>query len=135
MLSLKQLKSAEKNAAQQQQVIAELNVLVKDIERCEKTILDLKVRLESVNAKHQDRKTTRDDIAYLSDLLDCAKRKLAWEKHIASLQKRTPTVLERLTRFIGDAQAPSSQPIQAEMLHALQRLQAAMQRLQQIKPT
>jgi hypothetical protein len=134
MLSIKQLKSEEKSAAQQQQVIAELNTLVKDIERCEKTIVELKARLESVNAKHQGRKTTREDIAYLSDLLDCAKRKLAWEKQIASLQKRTPDVLERLTKLIDDPQAPSSQPIQTDMLQALQRLQAAMQRLQQIKP-
>ena len=133
MLSLKQLRSAEKGAAHQQQVITELNVLVKDIERCEKTILDLKARLESVNLMHQGRKTTRDDIAYLSDLLDCAKRKLAWEKHIASLQKRTPAVLERLTRLMNDPQAPHSDQVQADMLQALQRLQAAMQRLQQIK--
>jgi hypothetical protein len=133
MVSLKQLKSAGKTAAQQQQVVAELNALVKDIERCERTIVDLKAHLESVNVKHQGRTTTREDIAYLADLLDCAKRKLAWEKQIASLQKRTPPLLERMTRLTSDPQAPPSEQAHADLLEALKRLQAAMGRLQQIK--
>ena len=39
-MSLKQL--IEKSVAQQRQVISEINTLVKDIERCEKIIADLK---------------------------------------------------------------------------------------------
>src|SRR4026209_286472 len=106
MSSLKQYKLAEKSLAQQQQVIGELDLIVKDIERCEKTILDLKSELEAVNQKHQARKTTRDDIAYLEDLLKCAHKKLTWEKHIASLKKRTPDLLARMSKLVNDAQNP-----------------------------
>jgi len=133
MSSLKQFKLAEKNAARQQQVIAELDALVKDIERCEKTILDLKGELEAVNRKHQARKTTREDIAYLEDLLKCAHKKLTWEKHIASLKKRTPDVLQRMAALINDPQTPPNEEIRAGMLRALQRVQAAMERLENVK--
>jgi hypothetical protein len=135
MLSLKQLKFAEKAVAQQQQVILELATLVKDIERCDKTITTLKTELEEVNTKHQNRTTTRDDIAYLTDLLKCANKKLAWEKQMASLQKRTPALLERMTKLINDPQAPPSDEMRAQMLHALQTLQAAMEKLQAVKVT
>jgi hypothetical protein len=133
MLSLKQLKLAEKSAAQQRQVVAELNTIVRDIERCDKTINDLKLELEAVNTKHAGRRTTRDDIAYLTALLDCAKKKLAWEKQIASLHKRTPEVLERMNRLINDPAAPMPDEPRAEMLSALQRVQAAMEHLQSAK--
>ena len=69
MSSLKKLKLAQKSVLHQQQVILELEALVKDIERCEKTIIDLKTELETVNSTHQGRRTTRADIAYLTDLL------------------------------------------------------------------
>jgi predicted RND superfamily exporter protein len=133
MSSFKQYKLAEKSAARQQQVIAELDALVKDIERCEKTILDLKGELEVVNQKHQGRKTTRQDIAYLEDLLKCAHKKLTWEKHIASLKKRTPAILETMSALINDAQAPPNDEIRTGMLRALQRVQAAMERLENVK--
>src|SRR5262245_56820485 len=106
MPSLKQLKAEQKAAGQQLQVIEELQTLVRDIERAENTISSLKTELEAVNVKHQGRKTTREDIAYLTDLLKCANKKLAWEKQIASLQKRTPSIMERMTRLINDPSAP-----------------------------
>ena len=133
MLSLKQLKLAEKSAVQQRQIVAELNAIVRDIERCDKTVNELKLELDAVNAKHAGRRTTRDDIAYLTDLLDCAKKKLAWEKQIASLRKRTPEVLERMNRLINDPVTPMPDELRAEMLSALQRVQAAMAHLQSAK--
>ena len=133
MSSLKQYKLAEKSLARQQEVIAELDTLVKDIERCEKTILDLKSELEAVNQKHQGRKTTREDIAYLEDLLRCAHKKLTWEKQIASLKKRTPVLLQKMSTLINDVQTPPTREIRDGMLRALQRVQAAMERLENVK--
>jgi hypothetical protein len=133
MSSLKNLKLAEKAANEQLQVILELETLVKDIERCEKTIVGLNQQLQSVNSKYQGRRTTREDIAYLTDLLECAKRKLAWEKNIASLQKRTPAVLEKMSQLIHDPQNPPSEESRAAMLASLQAVQAAMERLQSVK--
>ena len=133
MLSTKQLKLAEKAALEQRQVISQLNTLVKDIDRCEKTITGLKLELDAVNAKHQGRNSTREDIAYLTDLLECAKKKLAWEKQMASLQKRTPAILETMTRLMNDPHAPPAEQTRADMLQALQAIQAAMERLNQVK--
>jgi predicted RNase H-like nuclease (RuvC/YqgF family) len=133
MATLKQLKEAEKNAVKQLQVIEELNSLVKDIERCEKSIVDLRNELEAVNQKHAARKTTREDIAYLEDLLKCANKKLTWEKHMASLKKRTPELLERITKLMNDPEAPPSDAIRAGMLQALQGVSAAMERLEKVK--
>jgi hypothetical protein len=133
MASLKEYKLAARSAAQQQQVIGELDGLVKDIERCEKTIVDLKAELETVNQKHLGRKTTREDIAYLEDLLKCAHKKLTWEKHISSLKKRTPATLQKMAELISDPQTPPSEEMRAGMLRALQAVQAAMERLEQIK--
>ena len=133
MSSIKEIKLAQKIAIEQQQVVLELNTLVADIERCEKTILGLKSELETVNRKHQNRQTTRDDIAYLEDLLRCAKKKLAWEKHIASLQKRTPALLERISGFMMDPKIPPADEVRVQMVNALQSVQAAMERLQNVK--
>jgi chromosome segregation ATPase len=133
MSSLKQLKTEQKLAGQQLQVIQELQTLVKDIERAENTITTLKTELEAVNVKHQGRKTTRDDIAYLTDLLKCANKKLAWEKQIASLQKRTPAIMERMEKLINDPSAPGDNAPRQAMLASLQKVQAAMERLQGVK--
>ena len=133
MSSLKQLKAEQKIAGQQLEVIRELETLVKDIERAENTITTLKAELEEVNIKHQGRKTTRDDIAYLQDLLRCANRKLAWEKQIASLQKRTPSIMERMSKLINDPSAPADNAARTAMLASLQKVQAAMERLQGVK--
>ena len=132
MASLRDLKLAQKAANEQRRVISELKTLVADIERCEKTIVDLKQELEVVNSKYQGRRTTREDVAYLTDLLECAKKKLAWEKIIASLQKRTPQLLERMSKLIHDPQNAPSEETRSEMLSSLQTVQAAMERLQNV---
>jgi hypothetical protein len=120
---------AEKRAAEQQRVILELNGLVKSIERCVKTITELKSELEEVNAAHQGARTTRQEIDYLTALLKCAHKKLAWEKQLASLQKRTPELLEQMGRLLNDPEAPPDDPFREEMLRALHGVQAAMERL------
>jgi len=128
--SIKQLKLEEKSAAQQRQVIQELKGLVKDIERSEKTITALNRELAEVNARHQGPRNTRQDIAYLTDLLECAKKKLAWEKQIASLQKHAPGLMDQMARIISDPKAPPSSETRDQILAALQAIQSAMQRLQ-----
>jgi len=65
--------------------------------------------------------------------LECAKKKLAWEKIIASLQKRTPQLLERMSKLIHDPQNTPSEETRSEMLGSLQSVQAAMERLQNVK--
>ena len=135
MSSLKQLKLEQKSAAQQQQVVVDLNAIVKDIERSEKTILALNRDLQAINKKFQGPRSTRDDVEYLAGLLDCAKRKLAWEKQISSLQKRTPDLMERMTSILHDPKAPPSAEMRDQMLHALQAIQAAMERLQTANST
>jgi hypothetical protein len=131
--SLKQIKLAEKAAGQSRLVVADLQSLVKDIERCEKTMTALKTELAEVNSKHQGPRNTREDIAYLTALLDCAKKKLAWEKNIASLQKRTPDILGKMMSLLNDPQSPPPEEVRNQMLASLQSVQAAMERLQQIK--
>ena len=133
MSSIKELRLAEKSIVLQEQVISELNTLVHDIERCEKTILDLQSELGAVNAKYPTPRTTRQDIAYLTDLLKCANKKLAWEKQIASMQKRTPATLEKMARLLDDPKNPPSDAMREQMLRALQGVQAAMGRLQNLK--
>ncbi len=131
--SIKDIKQAGKSVVWQQQVISELNVLVRDIERCEKTILDLQSELAAVNARYPSPRTTRQDIGYLTDLLKCANKKLAWEKQIASMQKRTPGTLERMAQLLNDPKNPPADDMRANMLQALQGVQLAMQRLQGVK--
>src|SRR5215471_7616204 len=120
MSSIKDLKLEQKAALQHQKVISELNTLVKDIERCEKTMTHLKDELEAANAKYPGPRTTRDDVAYLTALLECAKKKLAWEKQIASLQKRTPELLQEMMGFINDPKNPPPDPVRAAMLLTLE---------------
>jgi hypothetical protein len=129
----KQYKLAEKAAVQQRQVVAELEALVKSIERSEKTVTELKNELEAVQSKYQVRKTTQEEIAYLTDLLKCANKKLSWEKQIASLQKKTPAVLEDVTRVLNDSKNPPNEEMRASMARALQLVQASMQRLESVK--
>jgi hypothetical protein len=133
MQSIKDLKLAEKSVALQRQVVSELNTLVGDIERCEKTIVYLQSELVAVNAKYPSPRTTRQDIAYLTDLLKCANKKLAWEKQIASMQKRTPVTLERMAQLLNDPKNPPVDEMRAEMLRALQLVQVAMERLRNMK--
>jgi hypothetical protein len=133
MSSLKQFKRIEKGAAQQERVIVDLNGIAKAIERCEQTITSLQNELAEINTRHSNRKTTREDIAYLEDLLKCANKKLVWERNIASLQKRTPAVLESVSRLMNDPQLPPNEELRNEMLKSLQAMQAAMERLQNAK--
>lgn len=113
VISSKQIKEAERSLTQQQHLVGELNALVKDIERCENIMGGLKSKLEAANEKFQGQRTTRQEIDYLTILLDCAKKKLAWEKQLASLQKRTPQILENMTAIMNGAQNPPAEPIRA----------------------
>ena len=133
MVLLKQLRAEEKSASQQRQVLAELNGIVRDIERCEATISELQAELGQVNSRYQGPRNTRQDIAYLTALLSCAKKKLGWEKQIASLQKRTPAVLQQMSALLNDPLNPPAEQTRNQMLHALQKVQAAMERLQTVK--
>ena len=133
MKSVKQLKLAEKVAQQQQELIAELQDLVRDIDRCEKTIVTLKTDLQQVNEKHAARQTTQDDVNYLEDLLACAKRKLVWEKQMTSLQKRTPVLMQRLEAAVNHPESSPDENTLAALLSALHQVQAAMNRLQEAK--
>ena len=126
-----QLRLARKSAGEQKLLLAELNSLLKDIERCERTIQDLKSELEKINTRHQGPRTTREDIAYLTDLLACAKKKLNWEKQLSGLQKRTPQALESLMKLLNDPKNPPSEETRNDMLRVLQGIQATMERLQQ----
>jgi uncharacterized protein YoxC len=130
MSTLQRLKQAQKAAAQQQQVISELNALVNDIDRCQNSISSLKRELEAANSKYQGQRTTREDIAYLTDLLECAKKKLAWEKQMTSLQKRTPLLLEKMNQLFHDAHNPPTEELREQMVRALQSVQTAMEGLQ-----
>jgi hypothetical protein len=129
----KQYKLAEKAVLQQRQVVEELEALVNSIDRCEKTITELKNELEAVQAKYQTRRTTQEEIAYLTDLLKCAHKKLSWEKQIASLQKKTPAILDDVTRVINDPKNPPTDDMRASMLRALHLVQGSMQRLEGVK--
>ncbi len=135
MVSLRQIAAEEKGLARQRQVLSELNSIVRDIERCEKTMTDLQRELAEANSKYQRPRTTREDVAYLTILLTCAKKKLGWEKQIGSLQKRTPSILEQLVALLNDPQAPPAAETRAQMLASLQRVQAAMERLQALTPS
>jgi len=134
MSSIKDLKLEQKAALQHQKLISELSTLVRDIERCEGTMANLKAELETANAKYPSPRTTRDDVAYLTALLECAKKKLAWEKQIASLQKRTPEVLQQMTNFLNDVKNAPNEANRARMLECLQSVQVAMERLQAVTP-
>ncbi len=135
MVSLRQIAAEEKGVARQRQVLSELNSIVRDIERCEKTMMDLQRELGEANTKYQRPRTTREDVAYLSILLACAKKKLGWEQQIGSLQKRTPSILEQLVALLNDPQAPPAAETRNQMLASLQRVQAAMERLQALTPS
>lgn len=133
MTSLRNWKLAERAVTRQQEVLEELSVLVKNIERCESTIGELKNELETVNRSHQGQRTTQEDVIYLTELLNCAKKKLRWENQMKALGKRTPQLLERITTLMNDPKAPPSEEIREGMLQALQRVQAAMARLEKAK--
>jgi hypothetical protein len=121
---------AQVRAAERQKTLEELNQLAEDIGRCERTISSVMTELNTVNLKYKGPRTTRDDVEYLTDLLDCAKKKLAWEKQITSLKKRAPDLLESMTRLLTDKEYPPADSVKDEMLRALQAIQGALERLQ-----
>ena len=133
MSTIKALKLTQKSLAQQREMIGELQSLAESIERGEKMIMELKSELEEVGRRHESRSTTQEDIAYLEDLLACAKKKLVWEKKMATLQKRTPELLETMAALINDPINPPTEAMREAIVLALQQVQAAMQRLEQAK--
>jgi hypothetical protein len=135
MATSKELKLEQKIAAQQQEIIIDLQALVKDIERCEVSINALKVELEGVNTRHSGRSSTQDDINYLEELLKCARKKLVWEKQMASLQKRTPDLMLTVESLVNHPQSNPNDDTQTRLMESLRAVQAAMQRLQQAKIT
>jgi hypothetical protein len=121
---------AHVKAAERRRVLDELKHLAVDISRCQETITSVMAELSSVNAKYQGERSTRQEVEYLTVLLSCAKRKLAWEKQIASLQKRAPALLESMSRIMNDQDHPPTEQLKAEMLQSLQIVQGALARLQ-----
>lgn len=130
MSSLKEIKLAQKSILQQQQLIAEFEILVRDIERCEKTITDLQQELTQVNLQYPGPRTSQQDVDYLTALLKCANKKLVWEKHVASVQKRTPVLLDKMTQVMDDPANPAAPESRAQIVRTLQGVQAAVARLQ-----
>ena len=133
MATPKELKLEQKIAVQHQEIIVELQALVKDIERCETTINALKIELEGVNSRHAKRGSTQEDIDYLEDLLKCAKKKLVWEKQMASLQKRTPLLMQEVEKLVNHPQSHPNDETQSKLMQSLQAVQGAMQRMQNVK--
>jgi len=121
---------AQIKAAERRRILAEVNQLANDIGRCEKTITSVVRDLGSINAKYPGTRNTREEIEFLKVLLECAKRKLAWEKQIASLKRRAPEIAQRMSDIMNDQEHPPSDELKAELLRALQLIQSALQRLQ-----
>jgi hypothetical protein len=122
--------TANIKAAERRRILGELKKLAVDIGRCQETISSVMAELNSTNAKYQGERSTRQEVEYLTILLACAKRKLAWEKQIASLQKRAPALLENMATIMNDRDHPATEELKAEMLHSLKSVQGAMERLQ-----
>ncbi|MGN6386481.1 MAG: hypothetical protein ACTHMT_09595 [Verrucomicrobiota bacterium] len=133
MATSKEIKLEQKVASQQKEIILELQALVKDIERCELSTQTLKAELESVNLRHANRQTTQDDIHYLEDLLKCARKKLVWEKQMASLQKRTPDLMSRVEAVVNHPQSNPDESTRNTLLESLKNVQTSMHRLQSVK--
>jgi hypothetical protein len=133
MATSKEIKLEQKVASQQKEIILELQALVKDIERCELLTQTLKAELESVNLRHANRQTTQDDIHYLEDLLKCARKKLVWEKQMASLQKRTPDLMSRVEAVVNHPQSNPDESTRNTLLESLKNVQTSMHRLQSVK--
>ena len=117
-------------AAENRRLLAELKELAVSISRCQGTITSLMAELNSANAKFQGPRSTAQEVEYLTILLASAKRKLAWEKQIASLQKRAPALLEEMTGTLSDKDFPPTEELKAEMMRSLQVVQASLERLQ-----
>ena len=121
---------AQVKAAERNRLLTELKALAVSVTRCQDTIASLMTELNSANAQFHGQRTTQQEVEYLTILLACAKRKLAWEKQIASLQKRAPALLAEITGMLNDKDFPPTDELKTEMMHSLQSVQAAMGRLQ-----
>ncbi len=135
MSSGKSRRLAHKTALLQQAIVHELESLVKTIERGETLLAELNEETTAMNVRHQNRKTTRDDIAYLEDLLKCAKKKLAWEKQMENVAKRTPVVLAQVSSVMNDTTYPPDDQTRAQVVAFLQSVLTAMTRLEVAKNT
>ena len=133
MSTSRQIKEEQRVTSLQKDLVGELQALVKDIERCEKTVQSLKSELQSVNERHANRSTTQHDIAYLEDILACARRKLVWEKQIASLQKRTPELMQRVEALVNNPHSNPDEDLRNSLMGSLTEVQASMKRLNDIK--
>jgi hypothetical protein len=133
MSTSRQIKEEQRVTAQQKSLVGELQALVKDIERCDKTVQGLREELLKVNEKHANRTTTQDDIAYLEDLLGCARKKLVWEKQIASLQKRTPELMQRVEALVNHPNSNPDEETRNALMGSLTQVQASMKRLNEVK--
>ena len=117
-------------AAEHRRLLAELKELAVSVNRCQETIAILMTELNAANAKFSGQRSTSQEVEYLTILLACAKRKLSWEKQIASLQKRAPALLAEMTRTLNDKDFPPTEELKTDMMHSLQIVQAALERLQ-----
>jgi len=135
MASNRAKKILRKSTLLQSEMLTDLGTLVKNIERGETLLNELKQDTEEMNAKHQHRRTTREDIAYLEELLKCAKKKLAWEKQMETVAKRTPEVLAKVSTAMNDTANPPEPDVRAKVLELLQTVQGAMSRLEAAKST
>ena len=133
MSTSRQIKEEQRVTAQQKGLVGELQALVKDIERCEKTVHGLKTELQAINERHANRTTTQDDISYLEDLLACARKKLVWEKQIGSLQKRTPELMQRVEALVNHPNSNPDEETRNALMGSLTEVQASMRRLNEIK--
>lgn len=132
-MSSKAKKLLHKSNVLQGEMLEELQALVKSIERAETLLAELKRDTEAMNAKHQHRRTTREDIAYIEDLLKCAKKKLAWENQMETVAKRTPEVLAKVSTSMNDTTNPPADNVRTAALSLLQSVQGAMERLDAAK--
>lgn len=117
-------------AAERRRVLAEMQQLADSIARCEETISSVMTELKAANTKYEGSRTTKQEVEYLTILLDCAKKKLSWEKQIASLKKRAPEILEKVSKIMSDRDHPPPDELKAELLHSLKIVQTALERLQ-----
>jgi len=117
-------------AAEHRRLLAELKELAVSVNRCQDTIMSLMAELTSANAKFQGQRTTQQEVKYLTILLACAKRKLTWEKQIASFRKRAPALLAEMTTTLNDKDFPPADELKGEMMQSLQLVQAALEQLQ-----
>ncbi len=124
---------ARKAALRQLEVVESLEALANSIGKADTMINELKEQMEAVNAKHADRKTTADDIAYLEDLLRCARKKLTWEQQMAKLSKRIPEVLETVSAVMNDPEAAPSEETRAAVVQLLQKVHHSMASLEKAK--